>query len=58
VRHQVNATRALGQRDVFIVYPLALFGGCEISRNEELLDTLINNKWPPKVDPGGHGFSD
>jgi hypothetical protein len=36
------------------IYPPALFGWCKIDRNVELLKTLINNKWPLGVDPGGH----
>ena len=36
--------------------PTALFGGCEISRNARFSETLINNKWPLGVDPGGHHF--
>jgi hypothetical protein len=42
---------------IFTIYPPTLFGGCEIDRNVELLETLINSKWPPGVDPGGHRFA-
>jgi len=30
--------------------------GGEISRTEEFFLTLINNKWPLGIDPGGHSF--
>ena len=34
--------------------PLALFWMGILVRNVELLKTLIKNKWPLGVDPGGH----
>jgi hypothetical protein len=42
---------------LFTIY-LALFCVGGIGRNAVLLQTLTNNKWPPKVDSGGHRFVD
>ena len=33
-----------------LIYPIWIF------RNVKLLLTLINNKWPLGIDPGGHHF--
>ena len=41
-----------------IIYPPALFEVYEIGKNPKFLLALINKKWPPSVDPGGHRFVD
>ena len=38
------------------IYPPALFWCTQIGRNADLLLTLVNNKWPLGIDPGGHHF--
>jgi hypothetical protein len=45
-----------GQRGQFLIYTPALDGECEFDRNAKFLLTLINNKWPLGIDPGGHHF--
>ena len=44
-----------GRRRV-LINPTALLGACEIDIFAKFLLTLINSKWPPGVDPGGHSF--
>jgi hypothetical protein len=39
-----------------LINPTALFGGCEIGRNEKFLLTLHYKKKPPGIVPGGHNF--
>jgi hypothetical protein len=59
VKHEFQAGRKLDTPErIFTVYPLALFGDAQIGRNAKLLLTLINNKWPPGIDPGGHKITD
>jgi len=53
-----NFKQHVASENIFTVYPLTLFGGAQIGRNAKLLLTLINNKWPLGVDPGGHRFVD
>jgi hypothetical protein len=40
----------------FFINPTELLGACEIDKIEKFLLTLINNKWPLGIDPGGHRF--
>jgi hypothetical protein len=40
----------------FLFMSPALFEVYEIGRNAKFLLPLTNNKWPPRVDPGGHRF--
>ena len=39
-----------------LINPTALLGACEIDIFAKFLLTLINNKWPLGIDPGGHHF--
>ena len=39
-----------------LIYTVALSKGCEIGRDAKFLDTLINKKWPPGINLGGHHF--
>jgi hypothetical protein len=48
---------AIDGRSRVLINPTTLFEGCAIGRNAKFLLPLINNKWPPKVDSGGHSFS-
>ena len=41
---------------MILVNLLTLTRGCEIERHEKYSEILINSKWPPGVDPGGHRF--
>jgi hypothetical protein len=40
------------------INPPTLFRGAQIGRNVKFLDTLTNNKWPPRIASGGHSFLD
>ena len=39
-----------------LIYATELYEGSEFGRFVKFLLTLINNKWPPGTDPGGHHF--
>ena len=39
-----------------LIYIAVLVERYEVGRNTKCLLTLLNSKWPPEVDPGGHHF--
>jgi len=39
-----------------LIHHLVLLERYEFGGNAKVLLPLVNNKWPPEVDPGGHRF--
>jgi len=50
-----QALRLRSKQKISYLYSYIVLG-CSVGRNTKFLLTLINNKWPPGIDPGGHHF--